>query len=80
MSPICNTVTEDVNHLFFSLVAQAVINKTLAWWDLDYHLFYLIQDLEDWFANVRMCKKAKDILEGVFFRGGIFGLLEIRSF
>lgn len=27
-----------------------------------------------------MRKKAKDIIEGVFFRGGIFGLLEIRSF
>ncbi|GJY98462.1 RNA-directed DNA polymerase, eukaryota [Tanacetum coccineum] len=66
--PNCSIAVESTSHLLFSChLARQIMLKVARWWDLEVHDFHLYGDWLIWFNNLRLPKRLKEVLEGVFY-------------
>ncbi|GJY94887.1 hypothetical protein Tco_0511248, partial [Tanacetum coccineum] len=72
---------ESTSHLLFSYsMARDVLAKMNMWWDIPFPDFHSYDDWLLWLSNLCLCRKIKNVLEGVFmWRGGRFGTFVINS-
>ncbi|GJT19431.1 RNA-directed DNA polymerase, eukaryota, reverse transcriptase zinc-binding domain protein [Tanacetum coccineum] len=64
--PLCNVAVESSSHLFFSCsLARQVWRQILRWWDLVYIECSSYDDWLNWFNNIRLLKRLKEIFEDV---------------
>ncbi|GJX57117.1 RNA-directed DNA polymerase, eukaryota [Tanacetum coccineum] len=66
--PVCNTVQEDVPHLFFLCdVARDVSRLICRWWNVSWSPVGSYLNWLSWFNSIRLGSNVKDLLEGVFY-------------
>ena len=65
---VCNKGVETTSHLFFSCpIARQVVSQILRWWFLDAVEWDSFEEWVDWVDSVRLPRKNKILLEGVFY-------------
>nr|GEX40465.1 RNA-directed DNA polymerase, eukaryota [Tanacetum cinerariifolium] len=68
LCPICGLMLEDSQHLFFRCdMAKCIFQRICRWWNLQWVDAQSFDDWLSWFKSVRMPRKPKDFLEGVFY-------------
>ncbi|KAL4571402.1 hypothetical protein LXL04_018161 [Taraxacum kok-saghyz] len=68
LCPICGEKVEDMEHLFFTCsFASEITDKVVRCWGLSTFSFPSLQGWKGWLDGVRLRKKLKEVLEGVFF-------------
>nr|GEU78294.1 RNA-directed DNA polymerase, eukaryota [Tanacetum cinerariifolium] len=68
LCPICSIAGESSSRLLFSCqVARALSLKVARWWELEIQDCHFYEDWLIWFINLRLSKRLKDILKGVFY-------------
>ncbi|GJR02915.1 RNA-directed DNA polymerase, eukaryota [Tanacetum coccineum] len=66
--PNCSITVESTSHLLFSChLARQIMLKVARWWDLEVNDFHSYGDWLIWFNNLRLPKRLKEVLEGVFY-------------
>ncbi|GJZ86392.1 RNA-directed DNA polymerase, eukaryota [Tanacetum coccineum] len=66
--PICSIIMESTLHLLFSChLAYQIMLKVARWWELEVHDFHSYANWLIWFNNIRLPKRIKKVLEGVFY-------------
>nr|GEY17151.1 RNA-directed DNA polymerase, eukaryota [Tanacetum cinerariifolium] len=66
--PICSNARESSFHIFIKChVARELLCKVARWWELEIIDVQTYEDCLSWFLNLRLPKRLKDILEGVFY-------------
>ncbi|GKB47787.1 RNA-directed DNA polymerase, eukaryota, reverse transcriptase zinc-binding domain protein, partial [Tanacetum coccineum] len=66
--PICSIAGESSSHIFFNChVARDLLGKVARWWELELLDIHAYEDWLSWFITLRLSKRLKDILEGVFY-------------
>ncbi|GKC16379.1 hypothetical protein Tco_1013161 [Tanacetum coccineum] len=59
---------ESSSHIFFNChVARDLLGKVARWWELELLDIHVYEDWLSWFITLRLSKRLKDILEGVFY-------------
>nr|GEU37298.1 hypothetical protein [Tanacetum cinerariifolium] len=62
--PICDSGVKSLAHLLFACpLAQAVLAKVRRWWGFSSQEFDSYEDWFTWFADFRLCRKTKNVLE-----------------
>nr|GEV64901.1 RNA-directed DNA polymerase, eukaryota, reverse transcriptase zinc-binding domain protein [Tanacetum cinerariifolium] len=68
MCAICDKGAETSSHLFFSCcMARQTVRLITHWWDVPYGEVDSYEDWINWFMNLRLSYKHKQMLEGVFY-------------
>nr|GEX78436.1 RNA-directed DNA polymerase, eukaryota [Tanacetum cinerariifolium] len=68
MCVICDKGAETSSHLFFSCcMARQTVRMITRWWDVPYGEVDSYEDWINWFVNLRLSYKHKQMLEGVFY-------------
>nr|GEW61773.1 RNA-directed DNA polymerase, eukaryota [Tanacetum cinerariifolium] len=68
MCAICDKGAETSSHLFFSCcMARQTVRMITRWWDVPYGEVDSFEDWINWFVNLRLSYKHKQMLEGVFY-------------
>nr|GEY81243.1 RNA-directed DNA polymerase, eukaryota [Tanacetum cinerariifolium] len=68
MCAICDKGAETSSHLFFSCcMARQTVRMITHWWDVPYGEVDSYEDWINWFVNLRLSYKQKQMLEGVFY-------------
>ncbi|GJY32108.1 RNA-directed DNA polymerase, eukaryota [Tanacetum coccineum] len=66
--PICSIAGESSSYIFFNChVARDLLGKVARWWELELLDIHAYKDWLSWFITLRLSKRLKDILEGVFY-------------
>nr|GEZ09567.1 RNA-directed DNA polymerase, eukaryota [Tanacetum cinerariifolium] len=66
--PSCSIAVESILHLLFSChLARQIMLKVARSWDLEVQDFHSYGDWLFWFNNLRLSKRLKEVLEGVFY-------------
>nr|GEX22680.1 RNA-directed DNA polymerase, eukaryota, reverse transcriptase zinc-binding domain protein [Tanacetum cinerariifolium] len=66
--PICCCTGETCSHLLFTCnVARRILCKVARWWELDILEFHSYKDWLAWLTSLRLSKRLKEVLEGVFY-------------
>nr|GEW69158.1 RNA-directed DNA polymerase, eukaryota, reverse transcriptase zinc-binding domain protein [Tanacetum cinerariifolium] len=62
--PICDAYEEDIHHILFQCdLAQAVLRRICRWWDLDWQIWSLFANWNDWFSAIKLATNIKSLLE-----------------
>ncbi|GJS74599.1 RNA-directed DNA polymerase, eukaryota [Tanacetum coccineum] len=65
LCPLCSIALESFSHLLFSChLARQLIFKVARWWELKHYDLHSYEDWLNWFNNIRLSKRLKEILEG----------------
>nr|GEW88878.1 RNA-directed DNA polymerase, eukaryota [Tanacetum cinerariifolium] len=68
LCPVCHSAGVSSSHLFFSCnVARLLQSKVARWWDLVVLDIHSYDDWLSWFYSLRLIKRLKDVLEGLFY-------------
>nr|GEW42093.1 RNA-directed DNA polymerase, eukaryota, reverse transcriptase zinc-binding domain protein [Tanacetum cinerariifolium] len=68
MCAICDKGVETSSHLFFSCcMARQTVRMITRWWDVPYGEVDSYEDWINWFVNLRLSYKHKQMLDGVFY-------------
>nr|GEX68419.1 RNA-directed DNA polymerase, eukaryota [Tanacetum cinerariifolium] len=68
MCAICDKWAETSSHLFFSCcMSRQTVRMITRWWDVPYGEIDSYEDWINWFVNLRLLYKHKQMLEGVFY-------------
>ena len=68
LCPLCSCAGETSSHLLFLCnMAHHLLLKVASWWELDIHECMSYADWLSWFNALRLCKRRKSVLEGVFY-------------
>nr|GEZ00843.1 RNA-directed DNA polymerase, eukaryota [Tanacetum cinerariifolium] len=68
MCAICDKGAETSSHLFFPCcMARQTVRMITRWWDVPYGEVDSYEDWINWFVNLRLSYKHKQMLEGVFY-------------
>ncbi|GJR83314.1 RNA-directed DNA polymerase, eukaryota [Tanacetum coccineum] len=63
--PLCSIALESFSHLLFSChLARQLMFKVARWWELEHYDLNSYEDWLNWFNNIRLSKRYKEILEG----------------
>nr|GEW46120.1 RNA-directed DNA polymerase, eukaryota [Tanacetum cinerariifolium] len=66
--PICCCTGETCSHILFTCnVARQISCKVARWWELDIPEFHSYEDWLAWLTSLRLSKRLKEMLEGVFY-------------
>ncbi|GKA31430.1 RNA-directed DNA polymerase, eukaryota, reverse transcriptase zinc-binding domain protein [Tanacetum coccineum] len=66
--PICSIAGESSSYIFFNChVARDLLGKVARCWELELLDIHAYKDWISWFITLRLPKRLKDILEGVFY-------------
>nr|GEW73002.1 RNA-directed DNA polymerase, eukaryota [Tanacetum cinerariifolium] len=66
--PICDSGVESLAHLLFACpLARAVLANVRRWWGFSSQEFDSYEDWFTWFADLRLCRKTKNVPEGIFY-------------
>nr|GEW75991.1 RNA-directed DNA polymerase, eukaryota [Tanacetum cinerariifolium] len=66
--PICCCTGETCSHLLFTCnVARQILCKVARWWELDILKFHSYEDWLAWLTSLRLYKRLKEVLKGVFY-------------
>nr|GEX67738.1 RNA-directed DNA polymerase, eukaryota [Tanacetum cinerariifolium] len=69
--PICCCTGETCLHLLFTCnVARQILCKVARWWELDIPEFHSYEDWLAWLTSLRLSKRLKEVLKGVFMLCG----------
>nr|GEX97273.1 RNA-directed DNA polymerase, eukaryota, reverse transcriptase zinc-binding domain protein [Tanacetum cinerariifolium] len=64
LCPLCNISVESISHLLFSCsLARHLRSKFLRWWELEHIELESYEDWLQWFNNVRLTKRIKEMFE-----------------
>ncbi|GKE31752.1 hypothetical protein Tco_1451074, partial [Tanacetum coccineum] len=58
---------ESSSHLFFSCHLARQLMLVARWWDLEFYDLNSYEDWLNWFNNIRLSKRLKEILEGTCY-------------
>nr|GEW66727.1 RNA-directed DNA polymerase, eukaryota [Tanacetum cinerariifolium] len=75
LCPVCSSVHEDSNHLFFLCdLGKSMSQRICRWWNIQWVEVSTYVEWYSWFISIRLSAKLKLMLEGVFILlGGISG-------
>ncbi|GJW87255.1 RNA-directed DNA polymerase, eukaryota [Tanacetum coccineum] len=68
LCPLCSIALESSSHLLFSChLAWQLMFKVARWWELEHYDLNSYEDWLNWFNNIRLSKRLKEILEGTCY-------------
>ncbi|GJT13095.1 RNA-directed DNA polymerase, eukaryota, partial [Tanacetum coccineum] len=68
LCPLCSIAFESSSHLLFSChLARQLMFKVARWWDLEFYDLNSYEEWLNWFNNIQLSKRLKEILEGTCY-------------
>ncbi|GJZ88658.1 RNA-directed DNA polymerase, eukaryota [Tanacetum coccineum] len=80
MCAICDNGVETSRHLFFSCcMVRQIVRKITRWWDVPYVEIDSYEDWYNWFVNLRIPSKHKQMFEGIDVMRRLVGTIGLKT-